>query len=58
MVDVVLAEGVAEDLEVFEICIFGVDVEFDPAHGDIEEDAVVDLAECGAAEGCQWSFEG
>lgn len=44
----VLAEGVAEDLEIFEVGVFGVDVELDAAHRHVEEDAVVDLAEGGA----------
>lgn len=49
----VLAEGIAEDLEVLEVGVFGIDVELDTAHWDIEEDAVVDLAEGGAAVDCQ-----
>lgn len=50
VVDVVLAEGVAKDFEVLEIGIFGVHVELDAAHGNVQEDAVVDLAE-GSAVG-------
>lgn len=36
-----------QDLEVLDVCIFGVDVKFDSGHGHIEEDAVEDLAESG-----------
>ena len=46
-VDVVFAEVVGEDLEVLEVGVFGVGVELDARHGDVEEDAVVDLAEGG-----------
>ena len=47
----VFAEGVAEDLEVLKISVFGVGVELDACHGEVEEDAVVDLAEGGAVIG-------
>lgn len=54
----VLAEGVAEDLEVLEVGVVGVGVELDARHGQVEEDAVVDLAEGGAVEGgCEWAWE-
>lgn len=33
-----------QDLEVLEVCIFGVDVELDAGHWDIKVDAVKDLA--------------
>lgn len=36
-----------EDLEVLQICVFGIDIEFDPGHGNIEIDAVKNLAEGG-----------
>ena len=44
------AECVGQDLEVFEILVFGGCVELDAAHGKVEEDTVVDLAERSAAE--------
>ena len=47
-VDMVFAESVGEDLEVLEVGVLGVDVKLDARHGDVEEDAVVDLAEGGA----------
>ena len=34
-----------QDLEILYVCILGIDVELDARHGNIEEDAVVDLAE-------------
>ncbi len=33
-----------QDLEVLDVGILGVDIELDSGHGDIEEDAIVDLA--------------
>ena len=44
------AECVGQDLEVLKILVFGGCIELDTAHGKIEEDAVVDLAERSAAE--------
>lgn len=40
-----LAEGVGEDLEVLEVLVLGGRIELHTGHGEIEEDAVVDLAE-------------
>jgi len=37
-----------EDLEVLDVCVFGVDVEFHASHGHIAVDAIVNLAEGGA----------
>jgi hypothetical protein len=34
-----------QNFEVLQICIFGVDIEFDSGHGYVEEDAVEYLAE-------------
>lgn len=54
-------EDVGQDLEVVEVGVFGVCVEFDPRHGHVEEDAVVDLAECGAGGALLvfgWRIEG
>jgi len=42
---VVLAKGVGEDLEVIQVRILGIGVEFDARHGQIEEDGIVNLAE-------------
>ena len=44
----VFAESVLEDLEVLEVLVFAVGVEFDAGHGHVQEDGVVDLAEGGA----------
>ena len=44
------AEGVGEDFEVLEVLVLGCRIELHPGHGEIEEDAVVDLAERSAAE--------
>lgn len=41
-------EAILQDLEVLDVGVFGVDVEFDARHGDVEVDAVVDLAEGGS----------
>lgn len=42
-------EAVLEDLEVLQVCVFGIDIEFDSSHGDIEIDTVEDLAESGTS---------
>ncbi len=34
-----------KDLEVLQVCVLGIDIEFDSGHRDIEVDAVKDLAE-------------
>ena len=47
-VDVVFAEAIGEDFEVLEVGVFRCCVEFDARHGEVEEDAVVDLAEGGS----------
>lgn len=47
-VDVVFTEQIAEDFEIVEVGILALGIELDTAHGDIEEDAVVDLAQGGA----------
>lgn len=39
------AEGVGEDFEVLEVLILGCRIELHSGHGEIEENAVVDLAE-------------
>jgi len=44
------AEGVGEDLEVFEVLVLCCRIELHPGHGEVEEDAVVDLAERSTAE--------
>ena len=44
-IDMVLPEGVAQNFEVLQVRIFGVDGEFDPGHGHVEEDAVIYLTE-------------
>jgi hypothetical protein len=46
------AECVGQDLEVFEILVFGGCVELDAAHGKVEEDTVVDLAKRSAVVDC------
>ena len=53
------AEGVGEDFEVLEVLVLGCRIELDPGHGEIEEDAVVDLAERSAVEDAivSWSLE-
>ena len=38
-----------ENLEVLQICVFGIDVKLDPGHWHVEVDAVKDLAESGTA---------
>ncbi len=38
-----------EDLEILQVCVFGIDVALDSVHGDIHIDAVKDLAESGTA---------
>lgn len=44
----VFLESVGEDFEVLEVLVLAVGVEFDARHRQVEEDAVVDLAEGGA----------
>jgi hypothetical protein len=34
-----------EDLEILQISVFGIDVELDPCHRNIEVDTIKDLAE-------------
>ena len=34
-----------QDLEVLQVCVFGIDIELNSCHRDIEVDAVEDLAE-------------
>ena len=52
----VFAEGVAKDLEVLEVGIFGSGVELYARHGKVEEDAVVDLAECCTVLSVSWKI--
>lgn len=44
-----LAKSVGEDLEVLQVRILGVGIEFDARHGQIEEDGIINLAESSAA---------
>ena len=34
-----------QDLKILQVCVFGIDVKLDSGHGDIEVNAVEDLAE-------------
>lgn len=47
-----------EDLEVLDIGVFRGHVELDAGHGNIAEDAVVNLAEGGAFAGREWLAKG
>jgi hypothetical protein len=43
-----------KDLEVLQVCILRIDIEFDPGHGNIEVDTIENLAEGGTGILCQF----